>query len=239
MRVIAYTRVSTQKQVEEGLGLDSQRAAIKAWAKTNKHKIVGWHSDEMSGTVPVSERPGLTAALVEVKSTADALVVDRLDRLARDLVAQEHVVASLKGADKELHSVDPGEDQNLRLEGDDRGTRTMIRQILGAVSQQARTEIVYKLKVGRAAKAAQGGYATGSPPYGWKASGRELVPHEAEQLVLTRIHGLHDQKHSLRAIAAVLNDEKIPTKRGTDGKGWQANTVRVALTQRVALADRA
>lgn len=234
IKVIGYVRVSTKKQVSQGQGLDAQRAAIAKWAKVGKHQIVAWHSDDgLSGGLSIAARPGLTAALVAAKAAGvDALVVDRLDRLARDLIAQETVVDSLRSAGRDLHSVDPGEDQNLRLEGDERGTRTMLRQILGAISQQQKAELKHKLTTGRATKAAKGGFAYGSPPFGWRTSGKlagqppELVPDAAEQDVLRVMLDLKDSGLSLRGIAAALNEQDRKSKRG--GK-WLPTTVARAL----------
>lgn len=58
------------------------------------------------------------------------------------------LVVDLHAVKRELHSVASGEDQNVRLEGDERGTRTMIRQILGAIQQQQKSEITFKMAAG-------------------------------------------------------------------------------------------
>ena len=44
MRVIAYVRVSTEKQVDEGLGMDAQRQAIRSWV-SKEHRLVGEFTD--------------------------------------------------------------------------------------------------------------------------------------------------------------------------------------------------
>src|SRR4051794_33589968 len=46
MRVVAYLRVSTDRQAEEGLGFDVQEQAIRAWAKHGGHRVVAWTRDE-------------------------------------------------------------------------------------------------------------------------------------------------------------------------------------------------
>ncbi len=48
MKLIAYLRVSTDKQAEEGYGLDVQEAEVRAYAKANGHKIVASWSDDGS-----------------------------------------------------------------------------------------------------------------------------------------------------------------------------------------------
>ena len=49
MRVIAYVRVSTEKQVVEGLGMDVQRQAIRSWASEKEHRLVTVRSVNKSG----------------------------------------------------------------------------------------------------------------------------------------------------------------------------------------------
>jgi DNA invertase Pin-like site-specific DNA recombinase len=39
MRLVAYVRVSTDRQADEGLGLEVQQHAVKQWASLNGHEI--------------------------------------------------------------------------------------------------------------------------------------------------------------------------------------------------------
>jgi hypothetical protein len=50
--------------------------------------------------------------------------------------------------------------------------------------------IVARMKTGRAHKAGQGGYAYGSPGYGQRAQGGELVAEATEQAALARMRVL-------------------------------------------------
>src|SRR5690242_12478196 len=95
MKLVGYLRVSTDRQAEEGLGLDVQEHAIRSWAKQEGHRISLWARDEgMSGSNGVETRVGLLDALGAIQSgAARGLVVYRLDRLARDLVLQEQLLA--------------------------------------------------------------------------------------------------------------------------------------------------
>ena len=69
MNVIAYLRVSTDQQAERGLGLDVQRTAIRAWAKTHGRRVVLWTADEgVSGSNGLDSRVGLADALDALKA---------------------------------------------------------------------------------------------------------------------------------------------------------------------------
>ena len=98
MKIVAYTRVSTDKQAEQGLGLEVQRDAIKAWAKRERHRIALWTSDEgVSGSNGLDSRVGLLDAIGAGPRarSVQGLVVYKLDRLARDLNLQEQLLAEV------------------------------------------------------------------------------------------------------------------------------------------------
>src|SRR5512132_686888 len=97
MKVVVYVRVSTGKQVEEGLGLADQEHACRAWARQHGHQVLAVFRDQgVSGTKELEHRLGLAEALDAVKDgRAGAIVVYRLDRLARDLVLQEQLLAEV------------------------------------------------------------------------------------------------------------------------------------------------
>ena len=63
MKVVVYLRVSTGKQVEEGLGLVDQEHACRAWARQHGHQVVAVFRDEgVSGTKELEHRLGLAEA---------------------------------------------------------------------------------------------------------------------------------------------------------------------------------
>jgi DNA invertase Pin-like site-specific DNA recombinase len=230
MKLVAYLRVSTDRQAEEGLGLETQRHAIREWAKAGGHTISLWASDEgISGSNGIDTRKGLLDALCALQDgRCGGLVVYRLDRLARDLVLQEQLLSEVWRMRGRVFSTSPSEDAYLGEDdaGDD-PSRALIRQILGAVAQYERGMIRLRLRQGKARKAASNGYVGGAPKFGYRAEGRELVADDREQLARTRIVQLRADGLSLRAIAAVLESEGVPAKRG--GR-WHPTTVRAVLT---------
>jgi DNA invertase Pin-like site-specific DNA recombinase len=85
-QAIAYTRVSTVEQGRSGLGLAAQRQAIEDFAKAEGITIAGWHQDVQTGkgSDAIAQRPGLRAAMQAAKAAKGALIVAKLDRLARN-----------------------------------------------------------------------------------------------------------------------------------------------------------
>jgi DNA invertase Pin-like site-specific DNA recombinase len=225
-RAVAYLRVSTDRQAEHGLGLEIQRDALKQWAKREGFRLVAWCTDEgVSGSNGLEDRDGLAEALDWLRDgQADALAVYRLDRLARDLVVQEQLLAEVWRLGAEVYSTASGE-ADLRDDPDD-PSRRMIRQILGAVSEYERSMIALRLRRGRARKAAAGGFAYGSPGYGYRSEDGVLVPAEREQAALARMIELRDSGASLREIADVLDREGHRPKRA---ERWHPQTVARVL----------
>lgn len=232
MRVYGYTRVSTQGQADDGYGLAVQEQAIRAWAKAQGHRVVALATDAaVSGTVEADDRPGLVEALAAIANgDADALVVARLDRLARTLTVQEAAIARVWQSDGRVFSVETGE--VLRDDPDD-PMRTFTRQVFGAVAQLDRAMIVKRLRAGRRAKAEAGGYAYGAPRYGTRAKDRRLVADAAEARAVARAVALRSQGCSYRGIADALTAEGYKPKRS---HRWHPQVVARILAREVGAA---
>jgi DNA invertase Pin-like site-specific DNA recombinase len=224
MRLCGYLRVSSESQLD-GFGLEVQREGIEAWAVANGHEVTLWTSDEgVSGSNGVEGRHGLYLALNAIKDgDAEGLVVFRLDRLARALGVQESTLAMVWAMGGHVFSVDGGE--VLRDDPDD-PYRTALRQMIGVFAQLERGMIVARLRAGRRAKAARGGYSgAGSPPYGTIAVEGELVPVPGERATILRMREL-SATLTLEKVAAALNAEGHTAKRGGP---WYPESVRRTL----------
>ncbi|MFN0291334.1 recombinase family protein [Pedobacter helvus] len=83
MNYIAYYRVSTQKQGQSGLGLNSQKTIVKNYLKEIEplHEL----TDVESGTRKGNNREALLEAIKLSKRYNATLVIAKLDRLARNV----------------------------------------------------------------------------------------------------------------------------------------------------------
>jgi DNA invertase Pin-like site-specific DNA recombinase len=225
MRYVIYLRVSTDQQADTGQGLEIQEAACRKWLREGRHRLVEVCSDAgRSGGADVGHRPGLARALALVGADrADGVVVHRLDRLARDLVLQEQLLAELHRRGKALSSVDLTENASLIYSPDD-PTRALVRRMLGSIAQYEREVIRLRLMAGRARKKLDGGYTGGAPPYGFAAVRGELVKLPAEQATLRKIRRLRDGGLSYREIVAELERQGFRS-RAPHGR-WRPGTVR-------------
>ena len=81
-KIVAYLRVSTQKQGNSGLGLEAQQIAIQSFARQRDAKVIKTLTEVESGKK--SDRPELAKALHLAKVTGATLVIAKLDRLSRN-----------------------------------------------------------------------------------------------------------------------------------------------------------
>lgn len=214
MKLVAYIRVSTDKQVREGFGLDAQRAEILTWVQAHGHRIVQWCADEgISGANGIATRKGLFDALAAVRDgRAQGIVFTSLDRLARRMTEQEGVLGEVWAADGTVFSLGDGGEV---LEDDpDDPMRTAIRQMRGVFAQLERGLIRQRMAKGKREKAAQGGYIGGAPAYGYRAEHGVLVTDVSEATTIERAQGLRNAGLSLRQIASVLAAEGRRPRRG-------------------------
>jgi DNA invertase Pin-like site-specific DNA recombinase len=226
MRFIGYRRVSTAGQVDR-YGLPAQETDLRAYSRAGKHQLVRIETDDAkSGTLPAEERPGLVAALKAIRAgEADGLLVPGdLDRLARELIIQEAILSQVWKAGGSVHTTTRGE---VLADDPDDPMRTAIRQFMGIFAQLDRALIAKRMRNGRKAKAAAGGYAGyGSPAFGQRSVDTELVTDADEAAVIARMRELRGEGLSYRLIAATLNTEGLRSKRGGE---WHPETVSRVL----------
>lgn len=214
MKVVGYVRVSTQGQADHGQGLAVQERQIRLWAKRNGHRLVEIYTDAgVSGSNGVEDREGLPLALNALRDgQAEGLVVAKLDRLARSLTVQEVVLGKIWSLDRTVYSV--GEGGEVLADDPSDPMRTATRQMVGVFAQLERAMITKRLRDGRQHKQAQGGYAGGRPPYGWRAKVGALVEDDAEQATLRRARELRAEGLSLRQTADQLAVEGLTNRQG-------------------------
>ena len=80
---ISYTRVSTQRQGESGLGLEAQRKMIADYIARNDGKVIREYTENESATRK-GKRVEIFKAMTHCRDTGSVLVVAKLDRLSRD-----------------------------------------------------------------------------------------------------------------------------------------------------------
>lgn len=215
MQVVAYYRVSTEKQGRSGLGLAAQREYIQAAADAAGWEVLASFEDHASGAISPPEREECAKALELCRRTGAVLVVAKLDRLSRDVAdiaslmkAVDFKVATMPQADKfQLHIYAALAEQERTFISE----RTKValaslkaRADAGDTTAQAKVE---RRSAGRAAGQARG-----------QVAAVEAVQAKADQYAKSMADalkaGMFDGCRTLAAMANWLNGKGHRTSRG-------------------------
>lgn len=203
MQAIAYYRVSTDKQGRSGLGLEAQKSAVQAILGPGDH-LAAEYIEVESGRR--SDRPELAKALRHAKVNKAALVVAKVDRLARNV----HFLETILSGDIEVRFADLPQ-----LNGP---TGRFILQQMAAVAQLEAGLISERTKAALAAAKARGkklgGYRGHSvdPRLGTIARQQKAVARAGDLApVIAEIRAAGAT--TLAAIADALNERRVPTAR--------------------------
>jgi DNA invertase Pin-like site-specific DNA recombinase len=211
IKAFAYLRVSGKGQVD-GDGFPRQKAAIQAYADTHGIRIKKFFQEEgISGTKDLENRPALQELMIALHSNGvRTVLIEKLDRLARDLMIQESVIADFQRNGFQLISVN---EPDLCS---DEPTRVLLRQMMGAFAQYERSMVVLKLRSARQRARIRDGRCEGRKPFGQR---------EGEQDIIARIQKLAARGMNYTQIADKLNAEGLPTR--ANGQWFPATVSRI------------
>jgi putative DNA-invertase from lambdoid prophage Rac len=197
MMVYGYARVSTERQVGEGVSLNEQIRRIEGRALEQ-----GWQIAEVfvergiSGSVPLGDRPE-GARLLAVLQPGDIVIAAKLDRMFRSALDALGVIRDFQRQRISLWLLDLGGD----VSGD--GIARLVLTILAAIAEFERERIGERIRDAKRHQRRSGQYLGGDRPFGWRV-GEDgmLVEDEAEQRALADMREMRDAGTSFRNIAA-------------------------------------
>lgn len=214
MNAVTYIRVSDPKQGRSGLGLEAQTAAVGQFVRSHGLHVVAEFREVETGTNK-RKRPELRRALEAARREGAVLLIARIDRLARNVA----FIANLMEARVPFVAVDMPDVDDLTI------------HVLAAVAEKEAKRISSTTKEALSAARARG-VKLGNPQNltpearekAWRAN--TLAAVEAYARVAGYIRLMRKGGLSLRAIAAILNDEGHRTRQG---KHWTAVQVSNVL----------
>jgi DNA invertase Pin-like site-specific DNA recombinase len=216
-KLLPYYRVSTERQGRSGLGLEAQRASVESYAKATGSIILRSYQEIESGRK--DDRPELARAVADARRSKAAIVVAKLDRLARDA----HLISGLQKTGVPFVCCDmPDADETMlgvyayfgQREAKLISTRT--REALRAAKARG-------IVLGNVENLSREGRLKGAARAGivHKENADEAYADLAPWLLELRSKGL-----SLADIASLLNQEGHTTRRG---HSWNKEQVRRVL----------
>jgi DNA invertase Pin-like site-specific DNA recombinase len=202
--MIAYLRVSTQKQGTSGLGLEAQNEAIRRFAEAEGRRVIETFTEVETGkgADALDRRPQLAAAIQAARKARCPVVVSKLDRLSRDV----HFISGLMRERVPFIVTELGAD-----------TDPFMLHIYAALAEKERRLISERTKASLAAAKARGVKLGGANTQSELAAKEAQARAEELRPVFAELADL-----SARKAAEELNRRGIPTPAG--GK-WHAVTV--------------
>ncbi len=231
MRAAIYARVSTERQ-ERQQTIDSQLAALRAWAEASGHELNDRHvfrDEGYSGSR--LDRPGLDALRDAVRDgEAEIVGVLAPDRLARRYAYQVLLLEEFRRAGCAVAFLN-------RAISDDPGDQLLL-QIQGAVAEYERALLGERFRRGKLQKARAGQFIGVHAPYGYRylprrdgAAGQLLID-DAEAETVRMLYGwLAEERLTLRQILKRLNFGPWFPRCGR--RPWSPSTVHHILSDPV------
>lgn len=214
MKAVGYVRVSGKGQLT-GSGPDRQREAIEAYAKREGLTLIEVYQEAHTGTE--AERPIFRAMLRDLMfNGCHTIIVESLDRLAREIGVQVQLLAQLISRKLTLISANTGQDVTAA-----NSSSPMLKafvSVQGVFAELDKDMVVEKLRKARKAKREQTGHCEGRKPYGY---------YEGEAAILDRMKELNDGR-SHYAIAKALNTAGLLSR---SGKPWKAVSIKRILSR--------
>ena len=238
---IGYTRVSTDKQADEGFGLEIQNGILVDYCERNRIKnLVVFSDDGYTGTK--MERPALQGIIKMItnfnnrksKIKIGTMIIPKIDRLGRTMLGtlqfiQDYIVCAKDSMGSEVNQNADDinfisvEENYCRIEKNNPQGKFLL-MLFASLAEFDRDLIVQKLKRGRKARAASGKWqGGGTPPYGYiydsKLGELIVVPEEAAKV--KEVYRLY--------IEEKLSPQKIADKLGFKGEKTVSDMLRRKL----------
>lgn len=221
--MVAYYRVSTDKQGRSGLGIEAQRSAVAAYVREAGSELLGSYTETETGKKhTLDNRPALLKAVAHAKRSRAVLVVAKLDRLLRSTVVR----SMLKSDGVRFVACDNPHANELTID------------ILAAVAEDEVRRISERTKAALAAYKARGGRLGGALKQcrnltraarakGSKAAGLS-VKRKADAAysdLIDQMRAMRENGLSLQEIALALSDQGHTTRRGCAWNSMQVKRV--------------
>jgi putative DNA-invertase from lambdoid prophage Rac len=204
MTVLAYTRVSTVNQAEEGDSLETQVKQVMAYASSRGLDLLQsdvYVEKGVSGGQEFNSRPEGSKLFASLKS-GDIVIFPKLDRGFRNTRDALNVLHELKEKGVSVHSIDLGGD----VTGN--GVGAIIFTILSAFATFERERIASRISEVKQMRKAQGYFVGGRRGFGFDVVDGKKVANPREQELIAVMRTKREAGESLARIHRWLNKEQ-------------------------------
>jgi DNA invertase Pin-like site-specific DNA recombinase len=222
-KVFAYLRVSSPAQAKDDKdGFPRQEKAVKDYAGSHNMTVIQIYREAISGTKDTEYRPVLAELIVSLEQNhhgVKTVLIERLDRLARDYFIQEAIIRDFQSKGFTLISANENEPDLCSNDP----TRILLRTFLGGIAEYEKSMLVAKLWAAKErVRVKTGKYCGGRKGYDATEEGQKIVQY------IKTLHRKqrHYKRMTLQEIADRLNTEGVTT---LDGKKWSLYRVQAVL----------
>jgi DNA invertase Pin-like site-specific DNA recombinase len=227
MNCLLYARVSTDKQAQKDLSIPAQIEAMRVYAKKNGWKIAGHFVDE-GESARTANRPELKRLIEQCKEnkSVDAVIVHKIDRLARNLIDYATIKAILKQKGIRLISVSEPFDDNP--------VGHLLENIIASISEWYSANLGEEIKKSNMEKLRQGEWPH-KPPFGYKSVKGEnnrikhIMDLEKAPLIRQLFELFSTGKYSLRTLSEEMGERGLRTAYG---RIYSPEAIKKLLTKR-------
>ena len=221
-RAVAYARVSSKRQAEEGVSLDAQVERLLAYAEFRGLDLDPediYIDDGISAAIHLWSRPaGRKMRETIYHERVGHVLALKMDRLFRDVQDCLGSVDELRGIGVDIHILD----QN----GGTLDTSTPIGRFflttIASLAELERGQISERTKIAMKHLKDNAKVFTG-PIFGWDRQGDDIIPNWREQDIIDYMrHRHYVQGWSGNKIAKQLNELKV---KGKKGGSWTSSMV--------------
>lgn len=208
MKAFGYVRVSSKGQVE-GDGFTRQEETINSYAGKAGYTVERFFREEgISGTTGELDRPAFQEMMEEIlRNGVRTIIVERLDRLAREYRVQESLLIYL--ASKEVTLINASTEENVTQSIQDDPMKKALIQMQGIFAELEKNLLVKKLRKARERKRESEGKCEGRKSYA------EAAPEVIQEIKrLRRKPKGSDKRRTYKEIAEELNAKGFKTRTG-------------------------
>ena len=215
---VAYMRCSGKGQTF-GDTWDRQTETILACAQAQGFDLIRDYREEaVPGKLDEEQRPAFQAMIADLLGNGcKTIIVESLDRLAREYRIQESLIIYIASKGLTLISANTGENITEAMMGDP--MRRALVQIQGVLAELDKNMIVAKLKKARQRRRDQGVRCEGRKPYGSRPG---------EEGTLRLIREFAKDGGDAQYIADLLNHRALMTRYG---RPWNKGTIYKILNR--------
>lgn len=224
MKLLAYSRVSTEEQAKDGHSLGQQRQQFDKFCVAYDHQLIDVITDDgVSGSTPLEKRPGGAQLLHRLEQgEADGVIVRDLDRMFRIALDGLMTFAWFDRRGIVVHSIN----DKIDTESPE-GKLTLTIKL--ATAEYERNKIAQRTRATMQGLKADA-RVYGHVPYGMQAHDGMLYRDPATWQLREYIYELRDNGMSLRNICKEMQRDRVPAPNG--GKLWHASTLINILDSR-------